>query len=463
MPLRSLVSLAQIPSGLLPQMWVVGLLPFFGLLLAIAVLPLLSATRHWWESNRNRLIVSLVFAGLTIAYYLVLAGGPGPIANGAQLLPHVLRHAIVDEYLPFMVLLLSLFVISGGFHLSGDLPAHPLTNTLFLAAGTVLASIIGTTGASMLLIRPLLQTNSERRFVTHTMVFFIFLVSNIGGCLLPIGDPPLFLGYLQGVPFLWTLVLWKQWAFCSAALLLIYFLWDSKSYRREPISSIRRDEAIRVPLRLRGWINFVWLAGVVLAVALLDNARVVPGTNWQPFRFLRELIMLAFAGLSLLTTPAAVRKANQFDYSAILEVAAMFIGIFITMQVPVAVLSLHGSSLGLTQPWHFFWATGGLSSFLDNAPTYVVFLETASATPPAPGAEIIQLVNGHSIRADLLAAVSLGAVFMGANTYIGNGPNFMVKSIAEKAGVKMPSFLGFMIYSGLVLVPLFVVVSFFLR
>ena len=460
--MRSFAGPLQKPIHQLPQLWLIGILPFAGLLIAIAVLPLLGPTRSWWESNRNRLMVSLCFAGLTIAYYVCFAAGAGRIAQGAALVPEVLQHAVVGEYLPFMVLLLSLFVISGGINVTGDLPAHPLTNTIFLAAGTLLASIIGTTGASMLLIRPLLQTNSQRRHVTHTVIFFIFLVSNIGGCLLPIGDPPLFLGYLQGVSFLWTLGLWKQWALCSGILLLVYLAWDSRMYRREPIAAIRRDEALRVPLRLIGWINFIWLGGVVAAVAFLDDSKFLPGTHWQPFKYMRELCMLGCIVMSLLTTPRSARQANGFNYAAILEVAALFIGIFITMQVPIAVLSIKGGSLGLTQPWHFFWATGGLSSFLDNAPTYLVFLETASAMAHAPGDGVVHLLDGRFIRTDFLSAISLGAVFMGANTYIGNGPNFMVKSIAEQSGVRMPSFLGFMLYSAVVLIPLFILVTFLL-
>lgn len=434
-----------------PSYWGLGVMPFLGLLAAIAVLPLMKTTRHWWERNVNRLIVSAICACLTVAYFL--------LTSRAVEIPQLLKHVIVDDYLPFIILLFSLYVISGGINLSGDLPAHAATNTAFLATGAVLANFIGTTGASMLLIRPLLQTNSERRHVTHTVIFFIFIVSNVGGCLLPIGDPPLFLGYLRGVPFLWTLVLWKEWAFCTLALLIVYFIWDSRAYKKEAIANIQRDEAIREPLRLRGSINFIWLAGIVLAVAFLDHNKPVPGTTWQPFALLREIVMLSFVAISLLTTPRGVRQANRFSYAPILEVAALFIGIFITMRVPLEVLQAQGARLGLNQPWEYFWATGMLSSLLDNAPTYIVFFQTANTLTTEPGPGILQLVNGKYMRTDLLIAISLGAVFMGANTYIGNGPNFMVKSIAEQAGVKMPGFLGYMFYSGMILLPLFGLVT----
>lgn len=436
----------------LPAYWGIGVAPFVGILACIAALPLIPATHHWWESNRNRLIVAIAFAAAALLYYLLV--------EGASAIPRVLSHAIVDEYVPFIVLLFALYVISGGINLKGDLPAHPWTNTAFLAIGASIASVVGTTGASMLLIRPLLQTNAERKHVTHTVVFFIFLVSNIGGTLLPIGDPPLFLGYLRGVPFDWTLILWKEWAFCCSILLALYFVWDTIMYKREQMSSIQRDEIMRQPLRLRGWINFAWLIGVVLAVWQIVPNKALPGTSFIVFPLMREIVMLALVALSLLTTPRGVRADNKFNYAAIAEVAALFVGIFIVMQVPIAVLNAMGDQLGVEKPWQFFWATGGLSSVLDNAPTYVVFFETANAMTHAPGEGITELVNGHFIRQDQLVGISLGAVFMGANTYIGNGPNFMVKSIAEQAGVKMPSFFGYFFkYALPILIPIFVLVT----
>ncbi len=423
-------------------------IPFTALLLCIAILPLVPATAHWWEHNLNRLVVSLSLAGITLLYYA--------IADGLATVTTVMEHAVLHEYIPFIVLLFSLYVISGGICFRGDIPAHPGTNTVFLGIGAALASFIGTTGASMLLIRPLLQTNSERKHVKHTVIFFIFLVSNIGGLLLPIGDPPLFLGYLRGVPFLWTLNLFVPWLVTTAVVLSIYFVVDHFAYRHETAKDITEDETHREPLSLTGTVNFVYLLGVVLAVAWLDSSKDFFGL-FKPFPFMRELVMLAFVALSLRTTPAGVREANRFNYHAILEVAALFIGIFICMQVPIAILHEKGADLGLREPWHFFWATGILSSFLDNAPTYVVFFETAKVLP-AGGAEMVTLSDG-AIATSLLVAISLGSVFMGAMTYIGNGPNFMVKSIAEQSGIRMPSFFGFMLWSVGILVPLFVGVS----
>ncbi len=429
-----------------PSIW--ACIPFAALLLSIALLPLMHATEHWWESNQNRLVVSLGLAGVTLCYFAMSAGVSSIFT--------VLEHAVLQEYIPFIVLLFALYVISGGISLKGDLAAHPGTNTAFIGVGALLASFIGTTGASMLLIRPLLQTNSERKHVTHTVIFFIFLVSNIGGLLLPIGDPPLFLGYLRGVPFLWTLGLAVPWLVTTAVLLGVYYAFDSVMYRREEAKDIRRDETELQPLSLTGKVNFAYLLGVVLCVALLDPTKSFLGL-FRPFPFMRELLMLGFVGLSLRTTPKGLRESNQFNYHAILEVAALFIGIFICMQVPIAILHAKGAELGLTRPWHFFWATGGLSAFLDNAPTYVVFFETAKVLPEA--GPTVALAGGGTINETLLRAISLGAVFMGAMTYIGNGPNFMVKSIAEQSGIRMPSFFGYMLWSVCILCPIFVLLS----
>ncbi|MHC4220429.1 MAG: sodium:proton antiporter [Planctomycetota bacterium] len=441
-----------------PPWWGLGVLPFVGVLGCIAILPLLPATAHWWESNIHRFGVSLGFAGLTVLYFVIVPYKELTVVT-------VLEHAVVVEYIPFIVLLFSLYVISGGISLQGDLVAKPATNTAFLAVGAAIASFVGTTGASMLLIRPLLQTNSERRRVVHTVVFFIFLVSNIGGCLLPIGDPPLFLGYLFGVPFFWTLGLWAPWLVCCVILLIIYFIWDSIAYRHESPEAIRADLKERKPLRLRGAKNILWLLGVVCSVAFVVPGNEFPLLGFTVFPFLRELLMLGFVGISLWTTPKGVREYNQFNYSAILEVAALFIGIFITMQVPIAYLNARGAALGVNEPWEFFWATGTLSSFLDNAPTYVVFFETAKVLPLETGAAVVNLVMGQEpvgqIAESLLVAISLGAVFLGAMTYIGNGPNFMVKSIAEQSGIPMPSFFGYMFkYSIPFLVPVFILVTF---
>ena len=444
----------------------VAALPFVGILLCIAILPLFHKTEHWWEKNLNKLLISAVLGATVIIYYFTRGSGflhEGHLTEpGVDTVKAILAHAVLYEYIPFIVLLFSLYTISGGIQLRGDLEATPATNATFLGVGALLASFVGTTGASMLLIHPLLQTNRERKHKRHTVIFFIFLVSNIGGCLLPIGDPPLFLGYLRGVPFLWTLGLWKPWLFCVVLLLIIYIIWDTKLYKQESPRALREDETKIEPLRVKGLLNFVWLFGVVLSVALIVPEKPFLGKYFMVPNFLRELAQLGFVGLAWLTTPAQTREENQFNFYAILEVAVLFIGIFITMQAPIEILKASGKELqqvvsGPGAPMAFFWMTGSLSSFLDNAPTYVVFFEMArSMTQGTVGT--IPVTGGH-INEVWLVAISLGAVFMGANSYIGNGPNFMVKSIAEQSGVPMPSFFGFMIYSFGILVPVFIVVT----
>jgi Na+/H+ antiporter NhaD/arsenite permease-like protein len=436
--------------------------PFVALLLCIAILPLLPKTKRWWEKNSSKLTVALSLAVVTCLYYLLRDRGFHEADRGLPSALLALREAVLADYIPFIVLLFSLYTISGGINLRGDVPAHPLTNTAFIAVGTLLASLVGTTGAAMLLIHPLLQVNSERRHVKHTVVFFIFLVCNIGGSLLPVGDPPLFLGYLRGVPFLWTLNLAAAWATCSLIVLAIYYVWDTIAYRTEEKEAIELDERVKVPLGLSGKRNLFLLLGVVLAVAFLVPGRRFPGTEWViPGEWhLREIVQIVLAMISLAVTPKRVRQANDFNFHAILEVACLFIGIFITMQTPVEILNIKGPELGLDRPWQFFWAAGVLSSFLDNAPTYVVYFEAAGTLAPA-GMNLmhgVQTATG-AIPLPLLAALSCGAVFMGANTYIGNGPNFMVKSIAEQSGVKMPSFHGYMAYSCGILVPIFVLLT----
>lgn len=432
----------------------IATLPFVIILLCIALLPLIHSTEHWWHQNKNKFIVSGVLATFTLIYYLFRETGFHHAAPGWATLGLVLQHAVLDEYIPFIVLLFSLYTISGGIQLRGDVQATPRTNVIFLAAGAGMASFIGTTGASMLLIRPLLQTNAERKNIRHTVIFFIFLVSNIGGSLLPIGDPPLFLGYLRGVPFLWTLTLLSPWAASCLLLLAVYYVWDSLLYRREPPVERFLDESHIEPLRVRGLLNFIWLFGVVLSVALLVPGKEFLGRFFVVPDYLREGAMLTFVGIAWVTSSPRIRKENRFNFFAIIEVAALFIGVFITMQVPVEILHVKGPELGLTEPYQYFWATGILSSFLDNAPTYIVFFETASSLPAG------EVTTVAGVAEPLLIAVSLGAVFMGANSYLGNGPNFMVKSIAEQSGVKMPSFFGYMIYSVLILFPVFILVTF---
>jgi Na+/H+ antiporter NhaD/arsenite permease-like protein len=451
-----------------PPYWMVG--PFVLLLAAIAILPLVPAAAHWWDDNLHRFYVAGGLAAITLAYYAMLHAAPieahwpaphtaTPAVSGLNvtLAGEVLANALLGEYVPFIVLLFSLYTISGGIRIEGDLPAHSLTNCAFLAAGGILASFVGTTGAAMLLIRPLLETNRERKHVQHTVIFFIFIVCNGGGLLLPLGDPPLFLGYLRGVPFLWTTVLWKEWLFVNGVLLVIYYAWDRFwCYPHERHVDIAREESRVHRLRFGGlWPNAMLLLGVILSVALLDPGKAIFGTGWHPWVYLREMTQLALVALSLGLGNAHVRHANRFNYHAILEVAALFFGIFICMQPPLAILAVEGPKLGLSEPWHYFWAAGGVSSVLDNAPTYVVFFETGKSFTELTGAA--PAVAGVATR--LLVAISLGSVLMGACTYIGNGPNFMVKAIAEKSGVKMPSFFGYLLYSGGILGPLFVLVT----
>jgi Na+/H+ antiporter NhaD/arsenite permease-like protein len=445
----------------------VWVLPFVVMLLCIALLPLLPHAHHWWESNWAKLAVAVSLALVTAGFYLFRPSGilhsdalghKHVTEPGWPTLHLMLAHALLSDYVPFVVLLFSLYVISGGVQLRTGAAPTPTVNTLVLALGAGLASFIGTTGASMLLIRPLLEINRRRRYLTHTVVFFIFVVSNVGGCLTPLGDPPLFLGYLRGVPFSWTFTLWPEWLFCNLALLTAYYFLDRRVSRRE--GAVRASDDPREPFTLRGVSNFVWLAGVVVAVAGLVEGRKMPGTDWAVPPFLREGVLLALAGLSWLTTPKAVRAANGFRFQAIGEVACLFLGIFVCMQVPMEILKERGGELGLSRPWEFFWATGLLSSFLDNAPTYAVMFETAGVFGVEHGTVLhgVEAVNG-TIPVALLRAVSLGAVLMGANTYMGNGPNFMVKAIAEEAGVKMPSFFAYLAYSTVVLGPLFVVLT----
>jgi Na+/H+ antiporter NhaD/arsenite permease-like protein len=395
--------------------------PFACLLLGIAILPL--AAPRFWQSNARKLLVSTVLSLPVVGLY-------------SWRDPHALLDAGRD-YVSFVILLGTLFVISGGVLLDGDLEAQPWVNTLFLGLGTLLASAIGTIGASMLLIRPLLHTNSERQHVAHTVVFFIFLVSNVGGTLTPLG-PPLFLGYLAGVPFTWPLRLTPIFGATTAVLLAIYFVWDTWAHGHESPERLRQDRSNIKPLRLAGAHNLLLLMGIVAAAALLS-------APW------RELSMLTLALISWISTARHIHHANRFAVDPMLEVAALFLGIFLTMIPALDVLRARGAELGVTAAWEYFWATGLLSSFLDNAPTYLAFLALGQGQHLP--AEVVGVPGG------ILAAISTGACFMGALTYIGNGPNFMVRSIAESRGIKMPGFGEYMLYSGAILIPVFIVVT----
>ena len=412
--------------GHLLPLWSVA---FFGLLLLfIAFLPL--SHRRIWESNRNKAVVCGILS-LPVVVLFYLYGDLQPLLHE------------IKEYFSFIILLASLYIISGGIFLSGDIGATPRNNTLFLCLGGIIANIFGTTGASMLLIRPLLRTNSERRLTAHIPIFFIFVVANIGGLLTPIGDPPLFMGYLRGVPFFWTLRLFPHWLFMMTAVLVCFYLVDLRFWRRESPKAIRRDEEMIQPLAVHGKINIVFIIGVVLSVIVLKTP-------------VREGMMIGLSILSLVFTPRGVHNRNEFHYAPIIEVAILFAGIFITMVPALVILEARGAEFGVRLPWHFFWATGGLSSFLDNTPTYLAFLSLAEGAARTTG--LPQQIVGVPIR--YLEAISVGAVFMGANTYIGNAPNFMVKVICEHHRVRVPSFFGYMLWSCGILLPLFVLVTF---
>jgi len=398
-----------------------SVVPFICMLLAIAILPLTHSP--WWESNKHKAYVSIILGVPVVIYFLIKDY-------------HQLIHT-AHEYFSFIILLAALYKISGGILLEGNPEGRPFVNTLFLAIGAVLANLIGTTGASMLLIRPVLRTNNTRKHTKHIPIFFIFLVSNVGGCLTPLGDPPLFLGYLQGVPFFWTLKLFPLWITAVMILLLIFYLFDSHAWRKELGSDIASDTLLEEPLGIKGKLNFLWLLGVLGAVFLQT-----------PYR---EAVMILMAYLSYRFTPKEVKVKNKFTLYPITEVAVLFAGIFATMIPALLILKARGAEFGIEQPWQFFWLTGSLSSFLDNAPTYLSFFSLAQGLGISGG------IVG--VPEDILLAISAGAVFMGANSYIGNGPNFMVKSICEEAGVEMPSFFGYMVYSSLILVPVFILIT----
>lgn len=416
-------------------------IPFMVMLLFIAIGPLFF--HHWWEENKNKLIVSLVL-GVPVAIILIARG-----------LSHDLVHQILFDYVPFIVLLGALFVVTGGIHLKGDIEAKPAINTLFLAIGAILASFMGTTGAAMLLIRPVIKTNSERKFKVHTILFFIAIVANAGGMLTPLGDPPLFLLYLRGAPFGWFFGLVGPWLFANILLLVIYFVVDTFYHKKEPAIAVKEDHEHIEPISLKGNLNFVFLIGVVLSVAFLNKQYIPAIEHHHYLAFVREGVILLMAILSLVTTNKKMRyEENKFTWTPIVEVAFLFLGIFVTMVPALLYLKENAASFGLTSAAQFYYATGGLSSFLDNAPTAVSFHNLALGM--VDGSAAGNLVAG--IPEVLLTAISLGAVFFGAMTYIGNGPNFMVKAIAEENDIKMPSFFAYIIkFSLIVLLPVYII------
>ena len=426
-----------------------SMIPFGLMLLTIAIVPLIA--EHWWESNVHKLLVALVL-GIPTAICLMTGG-----------MLHELEHQLFGDYIPFIILLLALYVITGGIHLAGDIQAKPWVNTTFLGLGWLLASVMGTTGAAMLLIRPLLTTNQQREHKVHTVLFFIALCANCGGLLTPLGDPPLFMLFLRGAEFGWFISLLPQWAFVGVVLLLVYFVLDTYYYKKEHWTAISADVREHQPLSLHGKTNLIYLLGVILAVAFV-HAGTIPemaeegASLW--LKYLREIILLVLIAMSLFTTKRNVRyDLNKYSWGPIIEVAVLFLGIFLTMTPALAYLNANAASLGLSQTWQFYYATGALSSFLDNTPTAVAFHSIASGlTPDQMAAFGTNVVAG--VPELLLQAICLGAVLFGAMTYIGNGPNFMVKAIAEESGVKMPSFFGYMFkFSLIVLLPVYILVQ----
>lgn len=426
-----------------------SMIPFGLMLLVIAVAPLIVA--EWWDHNKHKLAASLLLT-IPTAVCLVMGG-----------MAKELEHQLLSDYIPFIVLLLSLYVITGGIHLSGDIQSKPWVNTLFLTVGWLLASIMGTTGAAMLLIRPLLATNQQREHKVHTVLFFIALVANCGGLLTPLGDPPLFMLFLRGAEFSWFVSLFPQWLLTGGLLLLIYFAIDSYYYKKEHPISLAADANEHLPLKIQGKTNLVYLVCVILSVAFIHSGTIPQmdiATSPVWIRYMRELVLVLLTLMSLYSTKHHVRyELNKFSWAPINEVAVLFFGIFVTMTPALAYLNNHADALGFSHTWQFYYATGALSSFLDNTPTAVAFHSVAAGlTPEQISAFGSNMVAG--IPELLLQAICLGAVFFGAMTYIGNGPNFMVKAIAEENGVNMPSFFGYMFrFSLIVLLPVYILVQ----
>jgi Na+/H+ antiporter NhaD/arsenite permease-like protein len=444
---------AEVDGKQLTAWWAI---PFAGILLSIALCPLL--TPQFWHHHYGK-----VAAFWALAFLLPFAAMFGAGTAGGALV-----HALLGEYIPFVILLTALFTVSGGIYIKGNLHGSPLLNTSILAIGAVAASFMGTTGASMLLIRPLLRANDNRQHKMHVFVFFIFIVSNAGGSLTPLGDPPLFLGFLKGVDFFWT-VRWifPETLFMVGSLLAIFYAMDSYYYHK-------REEVLKFDptpdsksIGFDGKANFILLF-CIMGLVLMSGIWK-PGVDFNVFGtevglqgIVREMGLLAVIALSLKITAKSVYDANQFSWAPMAEVAKLFAGIFLTI-IPViamlkvgmdgpfsAVVASVTRADGTPSPLAYFWATGALSSFLDNAPTYLVFFNLAGGDPQV-------LMTTHAAT---LAAISAGAVFMGANSYIGNAPNLMVKAIVEDRGVQMPSFFGYILWAVCILIPLFVIMSF---
>ena len=420
-----------------------SLLPFILMLGSIAVFPIF--WNHFWEKNKNKLMIAAILSIPTIIFLL--------LANHDE----KLYETMVFDYIPFIILLGALYTITGGIFLSGDIEATPTMNTLFLGIGAVLASFMGTTGAAMLLIRPVIQTNKQRQYKVHTILFFIGIIANTGGLLTPLGDPPLFMMYLRGAPFFWFFAFFYEWLLTNGLLLLIYFLVDSYFHKKESAQALLKDKTQIRPIKIEGKLNFIWLAGVVLAVAFLNTQYLEFIHTNEYFMFIREAVILLMAYLSKIFTTHITRVSNSFTWEPIKEVAYLFLGIFITMVPCLLYLEYNAKTLGVVTASQFYYFTGVLSSFLDNTPTAVTFHSLALGLGETSGL----LVAG--IPEELLKAICTAAVFFGSMTYIGNGPNFMVKAVAEENNINMPHFFSYMYkFSLIVLLPIFILIQLFM-
>ncbi len=431
-------------------------IPFVGLLLSVALFPILKP--DWWDKHEPH---AVIFWSLLVIVLFTAKFGVGKSAE-------MVLDCIFNDYLTFIVLLFGLYCVSGNITFAGDLAGSPGVNVFLLAVGTLLSSCIGTTGSSMLMVRPVISMNSWRKRKAHIMIFFIFLVSNIGGCLTPVGDPPLLMGFMRGVNFFWSLHLFPVLLLNMAVLLVLFYHIDKRAYRADIAEG--REPNIRVPhttLEVGGKHNVIFLvmivAGVILSGTLpklsifqdaQGNALGIPlpaGVVFPWPSLIECVIILLAAFLSFKTTPQEVRRKNHFTWGAIKEVAMLFVGIFLTMQPALRLLKQLGPEMGINTPAQMFWAAGALSSFLDNTPTYLVFLTTAGTLGFTSGI----VTSLGTVPVQMLMAISCGAVFMGANSYIGNAPNFMVKALSDENGIRMPSFFGYMKWSIGILIPVF--------
>lgn len=429
-------------------------IPFAGILLSIALFPLLHP--DFWE-RRYRWVALLWALGAVVVVSLIRRSAA----------PHEFALVIFAEYLPFVILLWGLYAVSGGIYIKETLAGTPRINVLLLLIGTMLASVMGTTGASMVMIRPLLRANSARKRKSHVVIFFIFLASNIGGLLTPLGDPPLFLGFLHGVPFFWTLSLLPQFLVTVSLTLAAFLVLDTIYYRRDhglPETALAYAE--KHPIRVEGLQNLGWLAGILGAVmlsGLWDSGKfILMGLELSIAGLVRDGLILAFGWASLKWTPNRIRRENHFDWEPMKEVAWLFFTIFITLVPVVEIIREAGGEFHLGAPWKYFWLSGGLSSFLDNAPTYLLFFNIALSEvglDPTAVTTALQAATGDDRFVQILKALSCGVVFMGAMTYIGNAPNFLVRSMAKRRHYPMPGFFGYMLWSMVVLLPIFLLIN----